>query len=63
LRRIRSAWPQFQREAKTLAALNHPNIAQVFGLEHAGDVHALAMELVIGEDLSTLGDRSRRGVV
>src|SRR5580765_6076524 len=43
---------RFQREAKTLAALNHPYIAQVFGLEHAGDVHALAMELVIGEDLS-----------
>src|SRR5213595_1513819 len=43
---------RFQREAKTLAALNHPNIAQIFGLEQAGDVHALAMELVAGEDLS-----------
>ena len=43
---------RFQREAKTLAALNHPNIAQIFGLEQAGSVHALAMELVAGEDLS-----------
>src|SRR6478672_4158366 len=43
---------RFQREAKTLAALNHPNIAQIFGLEDIGDVHALAMELVAGEDLS-----------
>ena len=43
---------RFQREAKTLAALNHPNIAQIFGLEQTGDVHALAMELVAGEDLS-----------
>jgi Tol biopolymer transport system component len=43
---------RFQREAKTLAALNHPNIAQIFGLEQAGDVHALSMELVAGEDLS-----------
>jgi serine/threonine protein kinase len=41
---------RFQREAKTLAALNHPNIAQIFGLERAGDVHALAMELVAGDD-------------
>jgi serine/threonine protein kinase len=43
---------RFQREAKTLAALNHPNIAQIFGLEQAGAVHALAMELVAGDDLS-----------
>ena len=43
---------RFQREAKTLAALNHPHIAQIYGLEQAGDVHALAMELVEGEDLS-----------
>ena len=43
---------RFQREAKTLAALNHQNIAQVFGLEHANGIHALSMELVDGEDLS-----------
>src|SRR6478609_8039443 len=51
---------RFQREAKTLASLNHPNIAQIFGLEQAGDVHALAMELVAGEDLS---DRIARGPI
>ena len=51
---------RFQREAKTLAALNHPNIAQIFGLEQAGDVHALAMELVAGEDLS---ERIARGPI
>src|SRR6187401_2587097 len=49
---------RFQREAKTLAALNHPNIAQIFGLEQAGDVHALAMEFVAGEDLA---DRIAQG--
>ena len=43
---------RFQREAKTLASLNHPNIAIIHGLEQAGDVHALVMELVEGEDLS-----------
>ena len=51
---------RFQREAKTLAALNHPNIAQIFGLEQAGDVQALAMELVAGEDLS---NRIARGSI
>src|SRR6476619_7487667 len=51
---------RFQREAKTLAALNHPNIAQIFGLEQAGDVHALAMEFVDGDDLS---DRIGRGPI
>jgi Tol biopolymer transport system component len=51
---------RFQREAKTLAALNHPNIAQIFGLELAGDVHALAMELVAGDDLS---QRIARGAI
>jgi len=51
---------RFQREAKTLASLNHPNIAQIFGLEQAGDLHALAMELVAGEDLS---QRIARGAI
>jgi eukaryotic-like serine/threonine-protein kinase len=45
---------RFEREARTLAALNHPNIAQVFGLEHADGVRALVMELVTGDDLSAL---------
>ena len=45
---------RFSREAQTLAALNHPNIAQIHGLEASGPVRALVMELVAGEDLSTL---------
>ena len=43
---------RFQREAEVLASLNHPNIAIIHGLEQAGDVHALVMELVEGDDLS-----------
>src|ERR1700675_2813035 len=43
---------RFQREAKVLASLNHPNIAIIYGLEHADSTHALVMELVEGEDLS-----------
>ena len=40
------------REAQTLAALNHPNIAAIYGAEESGGVRALVMELVDGEDLS-----------
>ncbi len=43
---------RFTREAQTLAALNHPNIAHIHGLEESGSVRALVMELVEGEDLS-----------
>ena len=43
---------RFTREAKTLASLNHPNIAHIHGLEEAGGITALVMELVEGEDLS-----------
>ena len=43
---------RFQREAKTLASLNHPNIAAIYGLEESGGMTALVMELVEGEDLS-----------
>ena len=45
---------RFTREAQTLAALNHPNIAHVHGLEESGRVRALVMELVEGEDLSAV---------
>src|SRR3954462_898802 len=42
---------RFEREARVLASLNHPNVAQIFGLEESGDVRALVMELVDGESL------------
>jgi Tol biopolymer transport system component len=43
---------RFEREAKTLASLNHPNIAHLHGLEESNGVRALVMELVEGEDLA-----------
>ncbi len=43
---------RFEREAKTLAALNHAHIAQIYGLEQSSTGSALVMELVDGEDLS-----------
>ena len=42
---------RFQGEAKTLASLNHPNIAAIHGLEESGGVTAIVMELVEGDDL------------
>ena len=45
---------RFQREAEVLAALNHPNIAAIYGLEKTADLTALVMELVEGDDLSQL---------
>jgi serine/threonine protein kinase len=51
---------RFEREAKTLAALNHPNIAQIYGFERAEDSRALVMELVEGP---TLADRIAQGPV
>ncbi len=44
---------RFEREAKVLASLNHPNIAQIYGLEENGDTRALVMELVPGDILTT----------
>ncbi len=43
---------RFEREAKTLASLNHPHIAAIYGFEKSGGIHALVMELVEGDDLS-----------
>jgi Tol biopolymer transport system component len=43
---------RFQREARMLAALNHPNIATIYGLEQCGEVTCLVMELVSGETLA-----------
>ncbi|HKW02943.1 MAG TPA: protein kinase [Vicinamibacterales bacterium] len=48
----RDRFARFTREAQTLAALNHPNIAQIYGFEETGGVRALVIELVEGEDLS-----------
>jgi len=48
---------RFTREAQTLASLNHPNIAQIYGVleeDQPAHVHALVMELVEGDDLSVL---------
>jgi|SRR5665213_148677 len=49
---------RFDREAKVLAALNHSNIAAIYGLVESEGQRALVMELVPGE---TLGDRMKRG--
>ncbi|MFZ0934748.1 MAG: serine/threonine-protein kinase, partial [Bryobacteraceae bacterium] len=43
---------RFQREAQMLAALNHPNIAAIYGFEESGGVRALVMELVEGVTLA-----------
>jgi serine/threonine protein kinase/Tol biopolymer transport system component len=48
---------RFQREAKMLAALNHPCIATIHGLEQFGDTGYLVMELVPGETLAELVKR------
>ena len=37
---------RFEREAKSVAALNHPNIVQVFSVEEADGIHFIVMELV-----------------
>src|ERR1700691_3931062 len=51
---------RFQREARVLASLNHPNIATVHGFEQSGSKRALVMELVEGP---TLADGSRHGPI
>jgi serine/threonine protein kinase len=42
---------RFEREAKVVASLNHPNIAQIYGIEENGDASAIVMELVAGATL------------
>ena len=51
---------RFEREAKLLAALNHPNIASIYGLEQADGRPFLVMELVEGQALS---DRLKKGPI
>src|SRR6267154_725677 len=49
---------RFEREAKTVSSLNHPNICTLFDVGREGDTDYLVMELLEGE---TLADRLRRG--
>ncbi|HJO38190.1 MAG: protein kinase [Vicinamibacterales bacterium] len=51
---------RFQREAKVLASLNHPNIATLYGFEEADGIHYLEMELVDGQ---TLAERIAQGAI
>ena len=51
---------RFEREAKILASLNHPNIAAIYGLEESNGIRTLAMELAEGQ---TLAERIGQGAV
>src|SRR5215470_10541775 len=51
---------RFKREARVLAALNHPGIAAIYGVEEINGRHFLVMELVSGE---TLADGIKRGAI
>jgi serine/threonine protein kinase len=51
---------RFQREAKVLASLNHPNIAAIHGLEESEGTNFLVLELVEGQ---TLADRIKAGPI
>ena len=67
LAQVQERLDRFEREAKLLAALNHANVATLYGHEQSGDQQFLIMELVEGETLAeritrgpiTLGDASR----
>jgi Tol biopolymer transport system component len=56
----RERMARFEREAKVLASLNHPNIAAIYGFEDSGEVQALVMELVEGP---TLAERIKSGAI
>src|SRR3984893_14153558 len=51
---------RFEREARVLASLNHPNIAAIYGLEQSASQNFLVMELVGGE---TLAERIKQGPI
>src|SRR5438045_120458 len=50
---------RFEREARVLASLNHPNIATIYGVEESGGRKFLVMELVGGETLAERISRSQ----
>jgi len=45
---------RFQREAKAIASLNHPNVVRIFDIDNEKDTHYMVMEYVDGADLQTL---------
>ena len=49
---------RFKREAQVLASLNHPHIAQIYGIEESGPVRAIVMELVDGATLAEVISRA-----
>ena len=51
---------RFQREAQVLASLNHPSVAQIYGIEKPDDTQALVLELVEGP---TIADRIAQGPI
>jgi serine/threonine protein kinase len=51
---------RFEREARALAALNHPNVGTIYGVAHSAETRALVLELVEGP---TLADRLERGPI
>src|SRR5512140_798753 len=56
--RCKESLARFEREAKLLASLDHPNIGAIHGFEHFGDTRFLVLQLVEGE---TLTERLARG--
>ena len=60
LRKDPNRMARFEREARTLASLNHPNVAAIYGLEESDGVRCLVLELIGGE---TLRDRLERGAL
>jgi serine/threonine-protein kinase len=52
---------RFEREARLLASLNHPNIAQIHGLEESGNTPCLVLELVEGQTLAVMIAAARTG--
>ncbi len=49
---------RFEREAKSLASLNHPNVAQIHGVDQVEDTRFLVLELVLSENSASARDMS-----